>query len=70
MRVIPNDYQAIQRSVDSGTPLPKTSELGRAFTAFAEELMAQKPPLKPEPSERKFLEFVRTAAPLPVPGRD
>jgi pilus assembly protein CpaE len=70
IRVIPNDYQGINRSLDSGVPLSKTSALGKAFTAFAEVLMAAKPAPAPEPSGRKFLEFVGASAIFPVPGRD
>ena len=70
IRVFDNDYQAIQRSVDSGTPLPKASELGKAFAAFADLLMGQKAPLKAEPRGRKFLEFVSATASFSTPGRD
>lgn len=70
IRGIPNDYQAIQRSVDSGTPLPKESELGKAFTELADMLLGLKPLLKPELRGRKFLEFVTTPASHPVLSRD
>ena len=56
VRVFPNDYKAIQRSVSNGTLLPKTSELGKAFTEFAETLIAQNPATKPQ-SNGRFMEM-------------
>ena len=70
LRVFPNDYEAIHQSVTAGTLLPKTSELGKAFTEFADSLTDSAASAKPQPRARKFLEFVSMAGSNPVSSRD
>lgn len=68
-RVFANDYQAVNRSVEAGKLLDPDTDLGRSFADFAAQLMDQ-PGVKPEGAKRRFLEFLRPAAPLATPGRD
>ncbi len=65
VRVFANDYQAVNRAVETGKLLEPDSELGRSFAEFAAQLMDQ-PEVKADPAKRRFLEFLRppvTAAP-------
>jgi pilus assembly protein CpaE len=58
VRVFANDYEAVNRAVESGKLLEPDSELGRSFTDFAAQLMDQ-PGVKADPGKRRFLEFLR-----------
>ncbi|MDP8990973.1 MAG: hypothetical protein M3N41_12950 [Acidobacteriota bacterium] len=70
VRVFANDYQAVNRAVETGKLLEPGSELGTSFTEFAAQLMDQ-PGVKAGPAKRSFLQFLRTpgtaAAPRAVP---
>ncbi len=66
LRVFANDYQAVNRAVESGRMLEPASELGRSFAEFAAQLMDQ-PALKTDPVKRRFLEFLRPPATAPGP---
>ncbi len=68
VRVFPNDYLAIHRSVTAGKLLGKTTELGKAFTEFGDELTSKVEPT-PLPS-RKFLEYLSVSPVHIAPGRD
>ena len=70
IRTFPNDYPAVNRSLASGTLLPETSELGKAFEGFANALVAPKALGKLQPYERKFLDFATPPASLALRGRN
>jgi hypothetical protein len=59
--VFANDYQAVNRAVESGKLLEPDSELGKSFAEFAAQLMDQ-PAVKADPAKRRFLEFLRPPA--------
>jgi len=61
VRVFANDYQAVNRAVETGKLLQTDSELGRSFAEFAAQLMDQ-PEVKADPAKRRFLEFLRPPA--------
>ena len=68
IRVFPNDYLAVHRSVTAGKLLAKTTELGKAFAEFGDELTGKvRPTVLPG---RKFLEYVSVPPIHAVPGRD
>lgn len=69
VRIFPNDYQAVNRSVQDGKLIDPSGELGRSFAEFAAQLMDQ-PAAKPEPAKHRFLELFRTASPLASPVRE
>jgi Flp pilus assembly CpaE family ATPase len=58
VRVFANDYQAVNRAVETGKVLEPDSELGKSFADFAAQLMDQ-PGAKADPAKRRFLEFLR-----------
>jgi len=66
VRVFANDYQAVNRAVETGKLLEPDSELGKSFTDFAAQLMDQ-PGVKTDPGKRRFLEFLRPSAAVPAP---
>jgi pilus assembly protein CpaE len=66
VRVFANDYQAVNRAVETGKLLEPDSELGRSFADFAAQLMDQ-PAVKPEAGKRRFLEFLRPPASAATP---
>lgn len=66
VRVFANDYQAVNRAVESGKLLEPDSELGKSFTDFAAQLMDQPAP-KMDPAKRRFLEFLRPPATAAAP---
>src|SRR5258708_35596726 len=72
IRVFPNDYRAICRSVETAKLLSKTSELGKAFAQFADTLMGQpaERPSKWANKGTKFLEFVAELPAHALPGRE
>lgn len=70
LRVFPNDYEAIRQSVTAGALLPKTSELGKAFTQFADSLMEGSVSAKPQPRARRLFEFISAAATNHAYSRD
>jgi pilus assembly protein CpaE len=55
-RTFPNDYIGVNRAMTEGTCLDPTSEMGKAFTQFASELVDRRPAGGEDP-KRKFLEF-------------
>lgn len=67
IRVFPNDYKAIQRSVSNGALLSKTSELGKAFTEFA-EMLTERNPTRPV-SNGRFQDLAAPAASLSALSR-
>jgi pilus assembly protein CpaE len=69
VRVFPNDYHAVNHSVQEGKLIEPSGELGRSFAEFAAQLMDQ-PASKPEPAKHRFLEMFRTASPLVSPVRE
>ena len=66
LRVFANDYQAVNRAVETGTLLDADSDLGRSFTDFAAQLMGE-PAVKADPAKRRFLEFLRPPATAAAP---
>jgi Flp pilus assembly CpaE family ATPase len=66
VRVFANDYQAVNRAVETGKLLETDSELGKSFADFAAQLMDQ-PGVKVDLTKRRFLEFLRPPAAAPVP---
>lgn len=52
---IPNDYQAVQRALTAGTPLPQASELGKTFDELARSTQKKKEPIQPK--KRRFIEY-------------
>lgn len=62
IRAFPNDYQGVHQALDQGTLLPKSSALGKAFAEFAESLVTQKPAVRTNSYQRKFLEFINPSA--------
>lgn len=56
MATFPNDYPGVTRAVTSGTMVEKNSDLGKAFTHFAHELLDRRVMGAGEP-KKKFLEF-------------
>jgi pilus assembly protein CpaE len=69
LRVFPNDYQAVNRSVQDGKLIDPAGELGQSFAEFAVQLMDQ-PSAKTEAVKGRFLEFFRTAPTLASPVRE
>lgn len=69
VRVFPNDYQAVNQSVQEGKLIDPSSDLGKSFAEFAAQLL-DLPTGKAEPSKHRFLEMFRTASPLASPVRD
>jgi len=65
-RVFANDYQAVNRAVETGKLLEPDSELGKSFADFAAQLMDQ-PGVKAEAGKRRFLEFLRSPAAAAAP---
>ena len=73
VRVFPNDYRAICRSVEAAKLLTVASELGKAFAGFGDTLIGQ-----PKESAKagwaakgnKFLEFIAERPAHAVPGRE
>ncbi len=61
VRVFANDYQAVNRAVETGKLLEPGSELGKSFAEFAAQLLDQ-PGVKADPAKRRFLEFLRPPA--------
>jgi pilus assembly protein CpaE len=68
IRVFPNDYLAVHKSVTAGKLLAKTTELGKAFTDFGDELTGKV--WQTVMPGRKFLEFVSVPPIHATPGRD
>ncbi len=66
VRVFANDYQAVNRAVETGKLLEPDSELGKSFADFAAQLMDQ-PGVKADSTKRRFLEFLRPPATAPAP---
>ena len=66
VRVFANDYQAVNRAVETGKLLEPDSELGKSFADFAAQLMAQ-PGVKADGAKRRFLEFLRPPAATAAP---
>jgi Flp pilus assembly CpaE family ATPase len=62
VRVFANDYQAVNRAVETGKLLEPDSQLGKSFADFAAQLMDQ-PGVKADPAKRSFLEFLRPPGP-------
>src|SRR6185436_13444135 len=60
----PNDYQAVQESVESGGFVDPDTELGQAYTDFAAKLVGSDPPQSPAASRLKSL--LRNMAAGPV----
>jgi pilus assembly protein CpaE len=56
MRTFANDYYGITRATTAGQPVETNSELGKQFTAFANELLERRSQ-EPQEGKRKFLEF-------------
>jgi pilus assembly protein CpaE len=69
MRIFPNDYHAVNQSVQVGKLIDPAGELGKSFAEFAAQLMDQAA-AKPEASKHRFLELFRTASPLATPVRE
>jgi Flp pilus assembly CpaE family ATPase len=70
IREFPNDYVTINECVTAGKLVPKTSDLGKAFTDFGEQLTASESSSKRPATGRKFLEFVSSVTAHPLPGRE
>jgi pilus assembly protein CpaE len=68
LRTFPNDYPTIQRSLETGTLVPKSSELGKSFEEFAGVLAEQRAPTKTT-YKHKFLEFTSPIPSLVLRGR-
>jgi hypothetical protein len=62
IRAFPNDYPGVHSALDQGTLLPQNSKLGKAFTEFADSLITQKPAVRNNSYQRKFLEFINPPA--------
>ncbi len=69
VRVFPNDYQAVNRSVQDGKLIDPAGELGKSFAEFAAQLLDQ-PGVKPEAAKHRFLELFRTPSTLAAPVRE
>jgi pilus assembly protein CpaE len=69
MRVFPNDYQAVNQSVQEGKLIDPSGVLGQSFGEFAAQLLEQ-PGAKTEATKRRFLEFFRTSTALTAPVRE
>lgn len=69
VRVFPNDYQAVNRSVQDGKLIDPAGELGKSFAEFAAQLLEQ-PGAKTEAAKHRFLELFRAASPLAAPVRE
>jgi pilus assembly protein CpaE len=52
-----NDYPGVNRAMTAATVIEPTTEMGKAFTQFATELLERRPLAKEGNSKRKFLEF-------------
>jgi len=57
MRCFPNDYAAVNVAMTAGTVVAQRTDLGGAFTQFAQELLDGGQIARPTESKRKFLEF-------------
>ena len=66
VRVFANDYQAVNRAVETGKLLEPDSELGKTFADFAAQLLDQ-PGVKADSTKRRFLEFLRSPASAAAP---
>ena len=66
VRVFANDYQAVNRAVETGKLLEPGSELGKSFAEFAAQLLDQ-PGVNVDPAKRRFLEFLRPPATAEAP---
>jgi pilus assembly protein CpaE len=51
-----NDYAGVTRAMTAGSVIDPQSEMGKAFTQFAQELLERRPVPKTD-TKRKFLEF-------------
>jgi pilus assembly protein CpaE len=69
VKTFPNDYHGVNRALTQGTCIEADSEMGKAFSQFAAELLDRKPENAPD-QKKKFLEFfaVPTSRAL-VPGQ-
>ena len=56
VKVLPNDYQGVNKAMTAGTFVAPVSEMGKAYTEFAAELLDE-PKEKKTEQKRKFLEF-------------
>jgi pilus assembly protein CpaE len=66
VRVFANDYQAVNRAVETGKLLEPDSELGKSFAEFAAQLVDE-PGVKTDSTKRRFLEFLRPSATAVAP---
>lgn len=66
IRVFPNDYFGINRAVTAGELVQPNSDMGKEFTAFADQLVEQ-PKAGDAGQKRKFVEFFSATPRVPTP---
>jgi pilus assembly protein CpaE len=69
LRIFPNDYMGISRSVTAGTLVPPQSEMGKAFANFADVLVDHPKPSDSAAAKRKFVEFFSAGRPVQPKAR-
>lgn len=58
VRTFPNDYRGVDDALTNGTLVASTSELGKAYTEFAESLLTEANGAPKVVGKRRFLEFI------------
>ena len=57
VKTFPNDYHGVNRAMTSGTCVDPNTEMGKAFTQFAQDLLDPRPASGQPEQKKKFLEY-------------